>query len=102
MASTYSIPLPSNAGEHLRSCSECEHIKQEHVEAGVAFDVAHRSLQARGGVSDLDEFLRLHQAVLIQRQRLESARIALDRHFQKDWDREGAQAPVLMQWPRPS
>ena len=38
----------------------------------------------------LDEFLRLHQAVLAQRQRLDSAGIALNRHIQT---KEGRRLP---------
>jgi hypothetical protein len=94
MTYPYSIAFPGNSSEHSCFCRECEQVEQEHVEAGVAFDVADRCLQARDRVSQLDEFLRLHQAVLSQRQRLDSARVALDRHLQRHGKREAAQAVV--------
>ena len=63
------------------SCQERDLLRNEHAEAGAAFDAARQVLQDRMGVSPKSEFLVLNQATEKAWANLQRAHQALDAHI---------------------
>jgi hypothetical protein len=62
-------------------CPEHDLLRQQHAEAGAAFDAARQALQARIGVSSRNEFLALDQATEKAWADLQRVHQALDEHI---------------------
>jgi hypothetical protein len=73
-------------------CPTCKLLEKEIAKAELYFSIAHQSFEAKEAVSSTEEYLRLHQAVVIARKRLIAARAVFNRHLQTHVDEKTDQA----------